>query len=118
MRGLKESGIVTKATAQSVGSELLLEVWKRHCYSEFVMKDAKGALATMSDNPYVLMVPIATPGSLSRSARSASLSLKTERSTEHLYWDQASVLEPLWSYVHRLAETGARNRQEARWHEC
>ena len=40
MRGLKESGIVTKATAQSVGSELLLEVWKRHCYSEFVMKDA------------------------------------------------------------------------------
>jgi hypothetical protein len=118
MRGLKESRIVTKATAQSVGSELLLEVWQRHCYSEFVVKDAKGALATMPDNPYVLMVPIATPGSLSRSAWSASLSLKTERSTEHLYWDQASVLEQLGSYVHRLAETDARNRQEARWHEC
>jgi hypothetical protein len=53
MRGLKESGIVIKATALSVGSELLLEVWQRHCYCEFVMKDAKGALATMSDNPYV-----------------------------------------------------------------
>src|SRR5258707_13400275 len=44
-----------------VGQELL-EVWQQHCYSEFVMKDAKGALTTMSDNPHVLMVPIAVGG--------------------------------------------------------
>src|SRR5258708_39978054 len=41
-----------------VGQELL-EVWQQHCYSEFVMKDAKGALTTMSDNSHVLMVTIA-----------------------------------------------------------
>ena len=75
-----------------------MEVWQRHCYSEFVMKDAKGALATMSDNPYVLMVPIATPGSLSRSARSPSLSLKTEsqRNTcigiRRAYWNSWGLM--------------------------
>jgi len=50
------------ATTHSVGQELLLEVWQQHCYSEFVMKDAKAALTTMSDNPHVLMVPIAIGG--------------------------------------------------------
>jgi carboxymethylenebutenolidase len=40
----------------------LLEVWHNHTYSEFVMKDAKRALTTMSDNPHVLYVPIATGG--------------------------------------------------------
>jgi hypothetical protein len=40
----------------------LLEVWQQHTYSEFVLKDAKAAPATMSDNPYVLMVPIAVGG--------------------------------------------------------
>lgn len=40
----------------------LVEVWEQHVYSEFVMKDAKAALTTMSDNPYVLMVPIAVGG--------------------------------------------------------
>jgi carboxymethylenebutenolidase len=50
------------ATTDSVGQELLLEVWQQHCYSEFVMKDANVALTTMSDNPHVLMVPIAIGG--------------------------------------------------------
>jgi carboxymethylenebutenolidase len=40
----------------------LLAVWQQHTYSEFVLKDAKAALVTMSDNPYVLMVPIAVGG--------------------------------------------------------
>ncbi len=52
---------MANATTDSVGQERLLEVWQ-HCYSEFVMKDAKAALTTMSDNPHVLMVPIATGG--------------------------------------------------------
>jgi carboxymethylenebutenolidase len=50
------------ATTDRVGQELLLDVWQQHCYSEFVMKDARAALTAMSDNPYVLMVPIAIGG--------------------------------------------------------
>jgi carboxymethylenebutenolidase len=53
---------MANATTDRVRQELLLEVWQQHCYSEFVMKDAKAALTTMSDNPYVLMVPIAIGG--------------------------------------------------------
>lgn len=40
----------------------LVKVWQQHNYSEWVMKDAAAALATMSDNPHVLMVPIAIGG--------------------------------------------------------
>jgi carboxymethylenebutenolidase len=40
----------------------LLEVWQQHTYSEFVMRDAKAALTTMTDNPHVLLVPVATGG--------------------------------------------------------
>ena len=42
--------------------QVLPEVWQQHVYSEFAMKDAKAALATMTDNPYVLMVPLAIGG--------------------------------------------------------
>jgi carboxymethylenebutenolidase len=43
-------------------AQQLVEVWQQHVYSEFVMKDAQAALTTMTDNPYVLMVPIAVGG--------------------------------------------------------
>jgi carboxymethylenebutenolidase len=52
---------MANAASASAGQSLL-EVWQRHVYSEFVMKDAKAALNTMSDNPHVLMVPVATGG--------------------------------------------------------
>lgn len=39
-----------------------LEAWQRHCYFEFVKKDAKAALGAMSDDPHVLMVPLAIGG--------------------------------------------------------
>jgi hypothetical protein len=42
--------------------QVLRDVWQEHLHSEFVMKDAKAALATMSDDPYVLAVPIAAGG--------------------------------------------------------
>jgi len=45
----------------SVG-QVLRDVWQQHLHCEFVMKDAKAALTTMSDNPYVLAVPIAVGG--------------------------------------------------------
>ena len=52
----------TVATRSSQGN--LLEMWQKHTHAEFVMRDAAAtaALATMSDNPYVLMVPIAVGG--------------------------------------------------------
>jgi carboxymethylenebutenolidase len=53
---------MANATTDGVGQELLLEVWQQHGYSEFVMEDAKAALTTMSDNPHVLMGPIAAGG--------------------------------------------------------
>jgi carboxymethylenebutenolidase len=34
----------------------LLAAWQRHTYAEFVLKDADAALATMSENPYLLMI--------------------------------------------------------------
>jgi carboxymethylenebutenolidase len=49
------------ATTDRVG-QALREVWQQHNYSEWVLKDAKAALTTMSDNPHVLMVPIAIGG--------------------------------------------------------
>jgi carboxymethylenebutenolidase len=52
---------VTNTVTPSVEQELL-QVWQHHVHSEFVLKDARRALTTMSDNPYVLYVPIAAGG--------------------------------------------------------
>jgi hypothetical protein len=65
---------MANTTTDSVGQELLLEVWQQQCYSEFVMKDIKAALTTMSDNPHVLMGPITAGGRGSRKARHCALS--------------------------------------------
>jgi hypothetical protein len=46
---------MANASTDSAG-QVLRDVWQEHLHSEFVMKDAKAALATMSDNPYVLLV--------------------------------------------------------------
>jgi carboxymethylenebutenolidase len=40
--------------------QTLLAAWQRHAYVEFVLKDADAALATMTGNPYLLMVPTGT----------------------------------------------------------
>ena len=39
-----------------------LNVWQQHCYAEFVAKDVDLALTTMTDDPYVLCVPVGTGG--------------------------------------------------------
>jgi len=39
-----------------------LAAWQQHTYAEFVLKDADAALATMSENPYVLAIPSGTGG--------------------------------------------------------
>lgn len=40
----------------------LLTIWQQHTYAEFVLKDPDAALATMTENPYVLLIPAGTGG--------------------------------------------------------
>src|SRR5262245_61475446 len=44
------------------GSTRLLEVWQAHEHAEFIAKDVDAALATMIDEPRVLMVPTGRGG--------------------------------------------------------
>ena len=43
-------------------NQKLLSVLQEHLYAEFVLKDAEVALATLTENPYVLLVPSGTGG--------------------------------------------------------
>ena len=43
--------------------QTMLATWQQHTYAEFVLKDADAALATMTENPYVFLIPSATGGS-------------------------------------------------------
>ena len=36
--------------------QAMLATWQQHTYAEFVLKDADAALATMAENPYVLLI--------------------------------------------------------------
>jgi carboxymethylenebutenolidase len=40
----------------------LLAIWQQHVYAEFVTKDVEAALATMTDDAHVLLVPVGTGG--------------------------------------------------------
>ena len=42
--------------------QMMLATWQQHTYAEFVLKDANQALATMTENPYVLLIPSGTGG--------------------------------------------------------
>jgi carboxymethylenebutenolidase len=42
--------------------QALLDVWQQHLYAEFALKDVDMALATMTDNPYVICVPVGKGG--------------------------------------------------------
>jgi carboxymethylenebutenolidase len=37
--------------------QTMLATWQQHTYAEFVLKDPDAALATMTENPYVLCIP-------------------------------------------------------------
>ena len=36
--------------------QTMLATWQQHTYAEYVLKDADAALATMTENPYVLLI--------------------------------------------------------------
>lgn len=42
--------------------QALLDVWQKHLYAEFALRDVDMSLSTMTDNPYVLCVPVGTGG--------------------------------------------------------
>ena len=42
--------------------QTMLATWQQHTCAEFVLKDADAALATMTENPYVLAIPSGTGG--------------------------------------------------------
>ena len=42
--------------------QTMLTTWEQHTYAEFVLKDADAALATMTENPYVLAISSGTGG--------------------------------------------------------
>jgi hypothetical protein len=48
--------------ATATSSKEPIEVWQQHCYFEFAKKGAEAALGTISDDPHVLMVPLAIGG--------------------------------------------------------
>ena len=43
--------------------QAMLATWQQHTYAEFELKDADAALATMTEDPYVLAIPCGTSGS-------------------------------------------------------
>lgn len=42
--------------------QTMLACWQEHTHAEFVIKDPDAALATMTENPYVFLIPSATGG--------------------------------------------------------
>ena len=42
--------------------QTMLATWQQHTHAEFVLKDPDAALATMIENPYVLLIPSGTGG--------------------------------------------------------
>src|SRR6516162_497010 len=50
----------TTPSVHTPDQQTLLAAWQRHTYAEFVLKDADAALATMTGNPYLLMIATRT----------------------------------------------------------
>lgn len=49
-------------TARSPSQQKLLDVWQQHLYAEFAAKDVGMALSTMTEDPYVVCVPVGRGG--------------------------------------------------------
>jgi carboxymethylenebutenolidase len=42
----------------SLSAQEMIDLWQQHTYTEFVQKDAEGALATMTEDSHVLVIPV------------------------------------------------------------
>lgn len=49
-------------TQWTAAQQALLDMWQRHTYAEFALRDVDMALATMTADPYVLCVPVGRGG--------------------------------------------------------
>jgi carboxymethylenebutenolidase len=61
---------MSEASPQTRSAHPLLAVWQQHVYAEFVSKDVEAALATMTEDTHVLLVPVATGGHGKEAVRS------------------------------------------------
>jgi len=46
----------------ALDARAMVDLWQQHVYAEFVLKDPEAALATMTEDAYVLMVPLGIGG--------------------------------------------------------
>jgi carboxymethylenebutenolidase len=53
-----DSNTIASPRAVSHEQEKMLSMWQRHMNAEFVLKDADAAVATMTDHPYVFLIPL------------------------------------------------------------
>jgi carboxymethylenebutenolidase len=49
-------------SVRTPSQQKLLDVWQQHLYAEFATKDVPLALSTMTEDPYVLCVPVGRGG--------------------------------------------------------
>jgi carboxymethylenebutenolidase len=49
-------------TSLTTEQQTMLAMWQQHAHAEFVLKSPDAALATMTDNPYVICVPSGAGG--------------------------------------------------------
>jgi carboxymethylenebutenolidase len=85
--------------------QALIDVWETHTAAEFELKDADAAIATMTDRPTLIHVPVGT-GATGRDVERTGRTMAVPHvgiiafedgkiSSEHIYWDQATVLVQL-----------------------
>ena len=60
--------------------QTMLATWQQHTYAEFVLKDADAALATMTENPSVLLISSGTGGTARAGRRSVRTAMRTSLS--------------------------------------
>jgi carboxymethylenebutenolidase len=53
---------MTEAVQETANPHPLLAIWQQHVFAEFVSKDVEAALATMTEDAHVLLVPVGTGG--------------------------------------------------------
>jgi carboxymethylenebutenolidase len=46
----------------ALGAQEMVDLWQRHVFAEFVQKDPEAALATMTEDAHVLLIPVGLGG--------------------------------------------------------
>src|SRR5262249_38262376 len=87
--------------------QVMLATWQQHAHAEFVLKDADAALATMTENPHVILIPSGTGGNgwasvhASMRMNSCRISRRISNSVIFLRSSASVGLSTRWSVVLR-----------------